>query len=250
MLIAPACHTGFAMMGSRDCTAMALPASQMRKIRSYYMMANAEDERRERLRLLFGEDSARIAEKTAPKRQKAADVDDIKMLIEGMQELEFGSIRLVDVNMAPGPLEASFEPLLPSSTLLCVRLEMPLGMILEEAESGTAAGAPFVAELLDDSNAGKGGVEVGDVIRASTAVTMGMSYPAWQLIMGGVGRPQLQKVLMPTKGEPFEKVMAAVTSNSAQMQGNGQIVLILERSSNVAPTPAAQEVSSVDSDND
>lgn len=36
-------------------------------------------------------------------------------------------------------------------------------------------------------------------MRATTALVMGMSYPAWQLILGGVGKPTMQKKLIPTE---------------------------------------------------
>eukprot|EP00967_Tisochrysis_lutea_P004723 scaffold5558_cov30-Tisochrysis_lutea.AAC.1 len=57
----------------------------------------------------------------------------------------------------------------------------------------------------------------------------------WQLMMGGVGKPTLQKSLMPTDGVPFEQVLAAISSNSREMQGNGQVVLMLERSIGMQP---------------
>jgi hypothetical protein len=118
-------------------------------------------------------------------------------------------------------------PLLSDSSLLCTRLNMPLGMLLEEAEDD-ASGALVVAELVDGA-AKEGGVQVGDLLRATTGVSMQMSYPTWQLMMGGVGRPTLQKILMATEGEPFERVMAAIASNAREQQGNGQVVLVLER---------------------
>ena len=153
------------------------------------MMATAEEERREKLAQLFGTDAAsRIAEQTSESGSKTAAFEEeveIQMLQEGMQQLSWGAIRLVDVSMAPGPLEASFVPVLPDGTsqLLCVRLDMPLGMLIEEAEEGeAAAGNPVVGELLEDSSAAAGGVAEGDVIRATTGVIMGMSYPTWQLM--------------------------------------------------------------------
>lgn len=182
------------------------------------VLADADAERRERLRQLFGEAAAnKLAKPAKP------DEPDIAMLVEGMQRLDWGATRLVDVDMAPGPLELSLSPLLPrgSSQLLCVRLDMPLGLLLEEddADASTDAArkaaddAPprprllSVAEVFDEGSAGAGGVRVGDLLRATTIVTMGMSYPTWQLMMGGVGKPALQKVLMPTSGQPFEKVI-------------------------------------------
>ena len=48
-------------------------------------------------------------------------------------------------------------------------------------------------------------------------------------MMGGIGQPKLQKMLFATQDEPFEKVMAAIASNAREQQGNGQVVLVLER---------------------
>jgi hypothetical protein len=186
-------------------------------------------EERDRLGQLFGEENAAkiMSRAAASSKQSTAapPAEEILMLQEGMQSLKWGAIRLVDVDMAPGPLEASFEPLLPASVLVCVRLDLPLGMLLEESETG----CQVVAELLDGGSARAGGVQEGDLVRATTAVFMGMTYPTWNLMLGGVGKPALQKALMPTLGEPVEKVMAAIGSNARAQQGNGQIVLLLER---------------------
>ena len=204
----------------------------------------AEDEKRQRLAQLFGEESAaKIAERTGATKAKPKEEEppDIQMLIEGMQKLQWGQIRLIDVDMAPGPLECEVAPLLDESSLLCVRLDLPLGMLLEQEEGeGPTAGAMVVGELLDDGSARAGGVLVGDLLRATTAVSMQMSYPTWQLMMGGVGRPQLQKILFPTASEPFEKVMAALGSNSREQQGNGQVVLLIERPAAAGAAAAAE----------
>ena len=195
-----------------------------------------DEERREKLSQLFG---AQAADKLAPRtKREAADAQEIAMLQEGIQTLDFGATRLIDVDMAPGPLETSIEPLLEESELLCVRLDMPLGMLLEEITLPPAAGADAaangtvavaVAELFDEGSAISGGVRLGDLVRATTAVTMAMSYPAWQLMLGGVGKPSLQKVLFATAGAPFDATLAAITSNSAERQGNGQVVCLVER---------------------
>ena len=201
------------------------------------MAEESEAARREKLAQLFGaEAGAKIAEKTgsAPRDLPVEQVpnveEEIQMLVEGMQQLEFGGIRLIDVDMAPGPLELGVSPLLSDSTLLCCRLDMPLGMLLEESEDDDGSkGAMVVAELIDEGSAKAGGVMVGDLLRATTAMTMRMSYPTWQLMMGGVGQPKMQKILFGAQGEPFEKVMAAIGSNAREQQGNGQVVLVLER---------------------
>ena len=198
----------------------------------------------ERLKQLFGEQAAeKIAQRTNVPTKNSASFEppveeefDIKRLMNGPQILEWGAIRMIDVDMAPdGMLECSLEPLLEAglSTLLCVRVEMPLGMLLEEDFAAGAEGdkqlALFVGELLEDSAAQTAGVCEGDLLRATTGMRMGMAYPTWQLLMGGVGKPTLQKVLLPTLGQPFETVMAAIGSNSVQQQGNGQVILLLER---------------------
>ena len=73
-------------------------------------------------------------------------------------------------------------------------------------------------------------MRVGDVLRGTTAVTMGMSYPTWQLMLGGVGTPKMQKQLLPVDAKlPFEQLMAALASNAKEGSGNGQVVLLLER---------------------
>jgi hypothetical protein len=97
------------------------------------MMAGSSDEeaaRQERLRQLFGEDAAKsIAKQTQPDKRPKSEEEvaaEIQMLIEGIQTLTWGQVRLIDVAMTDGPLEASFEPLLPGSSLLCVRVDMPL----------------------------------------------------------------------------------------------------------------------------
>ena len=117
------------------------------------------EEERERLSQLFGKENAeKIMSRSASARAKpkAEAAEEILMLQEGMQTLKWGAVRLVDVDMAPGPLEASFEPLLPSSSLLCARLELPLGMLLEEPEAADG-GFQVVAELLDGGSARDGG---------------------------------------------------------------------------------------------
>lgn len=202
--------------------------------------ASSDKERRERLGQLIGEDSAnRIVPLSA--REKAENIE-VQMLSNGLQKLDWGETRMVDVEMAPGPLEISLQPILSFSELLAVRLDMPLGLLLEEGDVAAgsssedtdatpklrATPAVVVADLLEGS-AEDGGVRRGDLVRATTAISMAMSYPAWQLLMGGVGRPTLQKIILPTLGQPFDAVLAAITSNSREQQGNGQVILLLER---------------------
>mmetsp|Transcript_66223 Transcript_66223/g.181556 ORF Transcript_66223/g.181556 Transcript_66223/m.181556 type:complete len:238 (+) Transcript_66223:88-801(+) len=195
-------------------------------------MQSEEEARREKLRQLFGDQTA---ESLAPlsKRERAETTQqalDMMMLEEGIQGLEWGTTRLVDVDMAPGPLEATLEPLIEGSQLLCLRLDLPLGMLLEESEAADGRpGAPAVVELFDVGSAITSGVRKGDVVRATTACKMQMATPTWQLMLGGIGRPTMQKMIYVTDDQPFETVLAAISSNSREQQGNGQIVLLLER---------------------
>ena len=183
-------------------------------------------QRRQNLKDLFGEQAADSLAPLTPSERADAQIDEILMLQEGMQSLSWGGIRLVDVAMAPGPLELALEPLDPETALLCARLDLPLGLLLEEE----APNVVRVIELLDGGSASAGGVRVGDALRGMTAVTMGMSYPTWQLMLGGVGTPKLQKMLIPVDAKlPFEQVMAALGSNAREAQGNGQVILLLER---------------------
>ena len=145
--------------------------------------ATASEEERRRLQQLFGR-RPKIADRTATKKVAADEpAREIQMLVEGMQQLEWGAVRLVDVAMTPGPLEASFAPRLAESDLLSVRLDMPLGMLLEEQVTEGDSGPPsaVVAELLMEGSARNGGVMEGDMLRACTAVKMAMSYPTWNL---------------------------------------------------------------------
>tara|TARA_B100000524_G_C23619835_1_gene359253 strand:+ start:568 stop:1227 length:660 start_codon:yes stop_codon:yes gene_type:complete len=170
----------------------------------------SESERRERLGQLFGERAVQELAPLSKAELAEQEVQSIQMLQEGLQHLSWGATRLVDVDMANGPLEMSLRPLLPDSELICVRLEMPLGMLLEETtvEDSTAptgadapplVNVPKVAELFETGSALGGGVIAGDMIRATTALVMGMSYPAWQLMLGGVGTPTMQKQLVNTQ---------------------------------------------------
>lgn len=200
--------------------------------------AVTETERGDYLKQLYGDAAgAKIGERQAPPPPPpSADEPDIAMLQDGMQGLGWGQTRLVDVDMAVGPLELTLEPLLNGSRLLAVRLEMPLGMVLEEDAPvpSKAVAAPVVVDLLEEGTARVGGIRLGDVVRATTYMTMGVRYETWQLMLGGGGTPALQKALMPTANQDFEQVLLAIASNSRTERGNGQIVLLVER-------PAARE---------
>ena len=94
--------------------ASSTPGTRTNKISSTLRMMAEESEaaRREKLTQLFGaEAGAKIAENTgsAPRDLPVEQIpnveEEIQMLVEGMQQLEFGGIRLIDVDMAPDPRE-------------------------------------------------------------------------------------------------------------------------------------------------
>ena len=98
-----------------------------------------ESERKDLLAQLFGEkDAERISSRSDQSvATKASAEPEMRMLVEGIQTLEWGGVRLVDVDMAPGPLELSLAPLLSDSQLLCVRVNMPLGALCSRMARST-----------------------------------------------------------------------------------------------------------------
>jgi hypothetical protein len=77
--------------------ASARPALQLMRHRHVQLRYQSEDERREALEQLFGK---RTAQARAPKRESA--VPEVQMLQAGLQKLEWGGVRLVDVELAAG----------------------------------------------------------------------------------------------------------------------------------------------------
>ena len=64
--------------------------------------------------------------------------------------------------------------------------------------------------------------------RVRSATTMVMTYPTWQLALGGVGRPQSRRVLARVDGRPLAFAVQAIRSN-APPQGSGTVTLVVER---------------------
>jgi hypothetical protein len=102
---------------------------------------------------------------------------------------------------------------------------LPLGMILEEGE---LAGTTVVAEVADGSNAGLAGIQVGDILRAASALEMQMEAPTWQLLAGGIGVPKTKRMMYVVDRRPFEEVMEALGSNRMDPQGR-PVILVVER---------------------
>lgn len=74
------------------------PAPHSMRHQPAQLRFESEDERREVLKQLFGE---RTAEARVPKRRENA-VPEVQMLQAGLQRLEWGGVRLVDVELAAG----------------------------------------------------------------------------------------------------------------------------------------------------
>eukprot|EP00882_Tetradesmus_deserticola_P015462 GHRQ01016475.1.p1 GENE.GHRQ01016475.1~~GHRQ01016475.1.p1 ORF type:complete len:225 (+),score=86.40 GHRQ01016475.1:72-746(+) len=103
---------------------------------------------------------------------------------------------------------------------------------------------PVVTEVSPGSAAEAAGCRPGDVVRATSAMTMQMVYPTVNIMFGGVGRPTLAKILLPTSKAPFHKVLDAVRSNSTAQGGDGSITLILERRDAAPPSATGSGSSS------
>ena len=86
-----------------------------------------------------------------------------------------------------------------------------------------------VTEIYPEGGAAtEGSLRVGDRIRGVVAKNMAMTYPTWQLALGGVGRPKEVRVLARVDGKPLDYVVAAIRSN-ADRDGEGVVTLVVER---------------------
>lgn len=191
------------------------------------MGARSEEERRRQLASLYPNEKL-------PSKDRPRTSEPQRMAEDGVLAQPWGPLSLVDVYGAEAPLEGVFRPILDEGTscLLVLRMKMPLGLLLEE----TAPGRFEAVEVVEEGGA-YGKVLPGDILRGTTCVRMAMSYPAWQVMLGGVGRPSMQKLLVQFGGPDgagptvsFEEMMGAVQSNSQNSQGgNGQVILLVER---------------------
>ena len=119
-----------------------------------------------------------------------------------------------------------FPPIIKNnkSFILAVEASLPLGIILGEDIPGIMQ----VDEIAENSNGEKAGIQVGDIVRATTACQVTMTQPTWQLIAGGIGQPQTTRMMFTTDRKPFEEVMEAIASNRMDPMER-PIVLVLER---------------------
>lgn len=127
---------------------------------------------------------------------------------------------------------ASFAVRSASARIVQVTIPPPVGIAFEEDDDD---GEIVVAEVVEGSNAAAvGGVAVGDVLRATSAMIPEMKYPMGNLFLGGVGRPGFRRVLFTipvgeayAPGATFDDAMGAIFSN--KKAGDFDVVLVLER---------------------
>ena len=127
---------------------------------------------------------------------------------------------------------ASFAVRSASARIVQVTIPPPVGIAFEEDDDD---GEIVVAEVVEGSNAAAvGGVTVGDVLRATSAMIPEMKYPMGNLFLGGVGRPGFRRVLFTipvgeayAPGATFDDAMGAIFSN--KKAGDFDVVLVLER---------------------
>mmetsp|Transcript_14931 Transcript_14931/g.47571 ORF Transcript_14931/g.47571 Transcript_14931/m.47571 type:complete len:235 (+) Transcript_14931:25-729(+) len=115
-----------------------------------------------------------------------------------------------------------------ASTLFTLDVAMPLGITFEEVADDLhpAGGYIVVAEVLEGGGAFGLDIREGDVLRGTTAISMIMTYPAGNLLLGGVGRPKEQQLVFIT-GRSLTQAISAMRSNADM--GDGTLTLILER---------------------
>lgn len=128
-----------------------------------------------------------------------------------------------------------------SSTLVKAEVALPLGLTFEVDDTGRAV----VVEVAPGGNAEAAQVQHGDGLVACTAAAVRMVYPTANLLLGGVGRPRLGRILFPCTGQSLTKCIGAIQSNS---ELDGVVVLVLERQADATPLveETADDASNVD----
>eukprot|EP00629_Pelagomonadales_sp_RCC1024_P012248 CAMPEP_0119259704 /NCGR_PEP_ID=MMETSP1329-20130426/419_1 /TAXON_ID=114041 /ORGANISM="Genus nov. species nov., Strain RCC1024" /LENGTH=203 /DNA_ID=CAMNT_0007259103 /DNA_START=189 /DNA_END=797 /DNA_ORIENTATION=+ len=177
----------------------------------------------------------------APLKAETADVDVAPALTDAQEnalkkELEFRTTKYffgrVDVYLGPQykPLSEIFDPTLKddSTAMASVVVETPIGMVIEE--SGNYAGRVEVVEVVEGSNAEKAGVQVGDILRGTTAMALNIQQSAEEDFGFSVGLSEgtKQRAFFPTDRKKFEAVMAALQSNAPANSGPGEATLVFE----------------------
>ncbi len=94
-----------------------------------------------------------------------------------------------------------------------LRIQKPLGIILEEVYDGKGA---FVVQVNKGSNAEKAGVKVGELLVACSAATLKAGKEGKYAETGYGGRPfdNWEIVMFPCIDTPFKSIMQALASNN------------------------------------
>ena len=119
-----------------------------------------------------------------------------------------------------------------TSRLVRATMRSPLGVVFEDVD-----GDIVVVEFYDESELGPRGrgIEIGDVLRATSAMTPTMEYPKLNVIGGGVGRPGWRRVMYTCAcaedgnldDVTFDQAMKAIGSNAKA--GDYDVELVFER---------------------
>eukprot|EP00287_Rhodomonas_sp_CCMP768_P005088 CAMPEP_0196740204 /NCGR_PEP_ID=MMETSP1091-20130531/29930_1 /TAXON_ID=302021 /ORGANISM="Rhodomonas sp., Strain CCMP768" /LENGTH=141 /DNA_ID=CAMNT_0042085215 /DNA_START=173 /DNA_END=598 /DNA_ORIENTATION=+ len=94
-----------------------------------------------------------------------------------------------------------------------IRIEKPLGIILEEVDQGKGA---YVVKVNEGSNAQNAGVQVGELLVACSAATLKAGKEGRYAETGYGGRPfdNWEIVMFPCIDTPFKSIMQALASNN------------------------------------
>eukprot|EP00961_Rhodomonas_salina_P169203 2280035-Rhodomonas_salina.3 len=94
-----------------------------------------------------------------------------------------------------------------------LRIQKPLGVILEEVHDGKGA---YVVTVNEGSNAAKAGVKVGELLVACSAATLKAGKEGAYANQGYGGRPfdNWELVMFPCIDTPFKNIMSALASNN------------------------------------
>ena len=139
-----------------------------------------------------------------------------------------------------GELKVSFSPWLPQGQSDCVscRLALPLGMDIEQSDED---GMCRIVGITGQGSAASNGnnVRVGDIVRAVTSRAKHMVYPQAQVVLGGIGRPQLVTTFLPIERRPtaLDALLDGIRSNlevspssdDFGLREPGMVQLVLER---------------------
>ena len=118
-----------------------------------------------------------------------------------------------------------------SARLIRATMRSPLGIVFEEIE-----GEITVVEFFDQSDTLgpiSKGIKIGDVLRATSAMTREMSYGKLGILGGGNGRPTWKRVMYTVARNDelddvtFDQAMKAIGSNAKA--GDYDVELVFER---------------------